>query len=61
MGYAGSSLDDYYAFQLIDKAIMQIHTDDAGDWTLLKKSAKSLLAAIEKKEKKYKIKNKVNK
>ena len=31
MGYLGSSLDDYYSYQLIDKVIEQIDTGDTGD------------------------------
>jgi hypothetical protein len=31
MGYPGSSLDDYYSYELIDKVIEQIESGDTGD------------------------------
>jgi hypothetical protein len=52
MGYLGSSIDDYYAFQLVDEAIRQVNNNDAGDWLKLKQSVKKLIQIIEKKENK---------
>jgi hypothetical protein len=31
MGYLGSSLDDYYSYQLVEKVIEQIKSGDTGD------------------------------
>jgi hypothetical protein len=31
MGYPGSSLDDYYSYELLDKVIEQIENGDTGD------------------------------
>jgi hypothetical protein len=37
MGYLGSSLEDYYSYQLLDEVSRQIDVGDTGDWDKLVK------------------------
>ena len=51
MAYLGSKLDDYFAYQLIDKVIEQVENDEIEYWYALKESLKRLEEKIKEKEK----------
>ena len=42
MGYLGSSLEDYYSYQLLDEVLRQIEVNDTGDMDLLKDRLKRI-------------------
>lgn len=42
MGYLGSSLDDYFSYELIDKVIDQINNNNFGDINKLSESVEEL-------------------
>ena len=42
MGYIGSSLKDYYSYQLLDEILRQIEVNDTGDLDLLKDHLKRI-------------------
>jgi CCR4-NOT transcriptional regulation complex NOT5 subunit len=46
MGYLGSSLDDYYSYQLLDKVAEQIDSGDIGSIEKLQKSLKKVIRKL---------------
>ena len=50
MGYLGSSLNDYYSYQLIEKVIEQVRNNDMGDLNELKIELKKLNELVSEKE-----------
>lgn len=48
MGYPGSSLNDYFSYELVEKVIDQIEQNDVGDVDEVKKLDKNLKLAIKK-------------